>query len=105
MCGNVLFVGLDIDDRSFHGCAIRGDGKGSQDFRVRPTASGLIIKLLDLKREFGVSEVRVCYEATYIGFTLQRAFKVFCVGTADTSRQKVSPRHIGHPIICVGWSG
>jgi transposase len=88
MSGNVLFIGLDVDDKSFHGCALAADGKQSREFKLRPTTASLTKKLLDLKREFGVAEIRVCYEATYIGYTLQRALSecgFVCEVVAPTS--------------------
>lgn len=70
---NILFVGLDVDDKSFHGCGLMADADFQKEFKINPTTTSLIKKLMDWKREFNADEVRVCYEASYIGFTLQRA--------------------------------
>lgn len=70
---NILFVGLDVDDKSFHGCGLMVGAGFDKEFKVSPTTSALVKKLLDWKREFGADEVHLCYEASYIGFTLQRA--------------------------------
>src|SRR3990167_6311654 len=73
MENNVLFVGLDVDDNAFHGCATRASTSYDKEFDIRPTTNAIVKKLLDLKRELNAAEVRVCYEASYAGFTLQRA--------------------------------
>lgn len=73
MANNVLFVGLDVDDKSFHCCGLVVGSGFEKQFKASPTTHAVVKKLLDWKREFGADEVRVCYEASYIGFTLQRA--------------------------------
>lgn len=70
---NILFVGVDVDDKSFHGCGLMAGAGFEKEFKVSPTTAALTKKLMDWKREFGADEVRVCYEASYVGFTLQRA--------------------------------
>lgn len=73
MSKNILFVGLDVDDKSFHLCGLKAGAEFDKETKVSPTTNALTKKLLDWKREFGAEEVRICYEASYIGFTLQRA--------------------------------
>ncbi len=57
--GNILFVGIDVDDKSFHGCGVLLGAGYEKEFKVSPTTAALTKKLLDWKREFGASEVRV----------------------------------------------
>ena len=64
MENNVLFVGLDVDDNAFHGCATRASTSYDKEFDIRPTTNAIVKKLLDLKRELNAAEVRVCYEAS-----------------------------------------
>lgn len=68
---SILFVAVDVDDNSFHGCGLnRGTGE-LREFVCRPSV-GHLIKKLDVFRGAGF-DVRVCYEATYLGYSLQRA--------------------------------
>ena len=41
-------------------------------FQCRPTLKGLIGQLENVRKYFGGSALRVCYEASYVGFSLQR---------------------------------
>lgn len=67
----VVFVGIDVDDKMFHGFGINSVTGECHNFVSKPTAGDLIKRLEKIKEE-GV-EIRTCYEATYIGYTLQRA--------------------------------
>ncbi len=40
--------------------------------KTKPTLKGLISKLGSIRNQFPNVEIQICYEATYIGFTLQR---------------------------------
>ena len=73
MNAGINFVGIDVDDKSFHGYAISKNNQSGQAFCCRPTTGALIKKLNEFK-ESG-TELKVCYEATYVGFTLHRALK------------------------------
>jgi transposase len=66
----ILFVGLDVDDKAFHGHAISEDRTTSVAFCCRPNIAALR-KQLSLFEEKGF-KIKVCYEATYIGFSLYR---------------------------------
>ncbi len=66
----IVFIAIDVDDKSFHGCGIDQQSGEIQEFACRPTVGHLEKKLARFKRE-GV-EVKICYEATYLGFSLCR---------------------------------
>jgi transposase len=68
----ILYVGLDVDDKAFHGCALIGDSGEVVEFKSRPHIDGLTKKLADFQSRFPSYLIKLCYEATYIGFTLQR---------------------------------
>lgn len=66
----VLFVGVDVDDNAFRACGRTAEGVKQFEFSCRPNAGVLERRL---RQWAGAqSEIRVCYEATYLGFTLQR---------------------------------
>lgn len=69
---NIIHVGLDVDDTHYHGCAFDQVTGEVVDFKCRPTLKGLLNQLAKLHKRFPNSEFKLCYEASYIGFTLQR---------------------------------
>lgn len=42
------------------------------DFRARPTLKGLVGQLEKVQEYFGDTKLKLCYEASYVGFSLQR---------------------------------
>lgn len=69
----ILFVGLDVDDRAFHLCGVTNTGEEQFQFSCKPNAGILGRKLIELGIE--PSNMKMCYEATYLGFSLQRDLK------------------------------
>lgn len=67
---NVLFVGLDVDDNRFHGHLFEACGEEEYQFSCPAVFSNLLKKLKKFSDK-GWS-LRICYEASYIGFGLQR---------------------------------
>lgn len=70
---NVLHVGLDVDDKSFHIGAIDSETGEVIETSCRATLSSLL-KQLEKLQTTG-RKLKVCYEATYIGFSLHRDLK------------------------------
>lgn len=70
MIQKLLFVGLDVDDNAFHGHFIAEDGKSEGGFSCKPSLGSLEKKWVQLKREG--FHLKICYEATYLGFSLHR---------------------------------
>ena len=68
----IIYVGLDVDDTQYHGSALDKHTGEVIDFKCRPTLKGLLIQLEKLARHFPGCTLKLCYEASYIGFTLQR---------------------------------
>lgn len=73
MSANIFFVAIDVDDKSFHGCGINKMTGEIKEFACKPTIGHLAKKLNEFLEE--ADEVKVCYEATYLGFSLYRALK------------------------------
>jgi transposase len=69
---NILHVGLDVDDTQYHGSAFNKATGEVIDFKCRPTLKGLLTQLDKLQRHFQSRPLRLCYEASYVGFHLQR---------------------------------
>lgn len=66
----ILFIGLDVDDKAFHLCGVTKEGEQKFQFSCRPNTGVLATKIA----EHVGSEMKpkLCYEATYLGFSLQR---------------------------------
>lgn len=69
----IFFIAIDVDDNSFHGCGVNKETGEVREFACRPTIGHLDKKLAGFKED--CSEIRVCYEATYLGFSLCRALE------------------------------
>ena len=66
----ILYVGIDVDDKSFHICGFNPRNKDLFELRCKPDTKSLLSKLKLLEsNEFNL---RTCYEATYIGYSLHR---------------------------------
>lgn len=68
----ILSVGIDVDDQSFHCTAFLKETGEVIETKTKPTFKGLQNKLEEFKIKFPGCDMKICYEATYIGFTLQR---------------------------------
>lgn len=85
---NILHVGLDVDDTQYHGSAFNRNTGEVIDFRCRPTLKGLLTQLDKLQLHFRGCSIRLCYEASYAGFCLQRDLRshgVHCDVVAPSS--------------------
>ncbi len=69
---NVIHVGLDVDDTQYLGAAFDQRTGETISFKCRPTLKGLVRQLEKLDANFKDSNLILCYEASYIGFCLQR---------------------------------
>ena len=67
---NTVFIGLDIDDQRFSACAFKPFTKEFSSFVCKPTLGAVLQKLKKLQTK-GVN-LKICYESTYIGFSLCR---------------------------------
>lgn len=64
---SIIYVGIDVDDKKYHGSIYTEEGL-VKNFQCYPKVDHLIKKLSIYKRE----DIKICYEATYLGFSLQR---------------------------------
>ena len=68
----VLHVGLDVYDKNFHIGAFCSATGEVFELSSKPTVGDLLRKLEKFKENF---QIKICYEATYIGFSLFRLLK------------------------------
>ena len=65
----IQHLAIDVDDQQFHGSLLSGDGQ-CIEFSTPPDVGTLAKKVETIRdRE---AELKICYEATYVGFRLQR---------------------------------
>ncbi len=67
-----IYVVLDVDDTRYHGSALAKHTGVVVDFHCRPTLKGLLRQLEKLRQYFSGCAFRLCDEASYLGYTLQR---------------------------------
>lgn len=72
MSQKIVCVGIDVDDVHYHGCALDQRSGEMLDFHCRPTLKGLVGQLERVRGQFGAVQMKLCYEASYVGFSLQR---------------------------------
>ena len=68
----IVHVGLDVDDTQCHGAALSKATGELIDFECSPTLRGLLGQLSKVGKQFPRHVLQVVYEASCIGFTLQR---------------------------------
>jgi transposase len=76
---SILHIGLDVDDKNFHGGCFCLDTGEIFEFKTKATLGALVKKIIDFKKKG--YEVKVCYESSYIGYNLCRDLnkqKIFC---------------------------
>lgn len=73
MGANIVYFGIDVDDARYHGCAMSPSSGEMLDFQSRPTFRGLIGQLEKMHEHFGAVQMKLGYEASSVGFSLQRA--------------------------------
>lgn len=93
----IIYIGLDVDDQSFHGAALTAATGEVIEFKCRPNTKGICNQLRNLKEKFPEFEFKICYEATYIGFTLQRDLSANAF-TCDVIAPSSIPRVHGNQI-------
>ena len=69
---NIIHIGLDVDDTQYHGATFNKATGEVVDFKCRPTLKGLLQQLDRMERHFKGHEIKLCYEASYVGYCLQR---------------------------------
>jgi transposase len=68
----IMYLAIDVDDKSFTACGVYTDGAEERviEFKTKPSIGALEAKLLKYKEQG--FKLKVCYEATYLGFSLYR---------------------------------
>ena len=68
---NTVYVGFDVDDVRSHGCVLDQRPGEMLDIECRPTLKGLVGQLEKVREYFGAAQLKLCCEASYVGFLLQ----------------------------------
>lgn len=75
MVRNLLFVGVDVDEKSFNVTIVSKNTSEIKQFKCISTSSALCKKIDKLKKENDV--IKICYESTYLGFSLCRKLREY----------------------------
>tara|TARA_Y100000031_G_scaffold66751_1_gene74584 strand:- start:336 stop:1442 length:1107 start_codon:yes stop_codon:yes gene_type:complete len=92
---NLLFVGLDVDDKAFHVTVINSKSGEISYFKTRPIVAKLVEKLNSFHSK--ASDYKICYESTYLGFSLCRSLReagFYC----DVIASGLIPETSGHKV-------
>jgi len=72
MTKNMVYVGIDVDDARYHGSALNQCTGEVLDFQCRATLKSLVGQLEKVQVYFADAQFKLCYEASYVGFSPQR---------------------------------
>jgi hypothetical protein len=64
MNGNVVYVGIDVDDVQYHGSALYRRTGEVPSFQCRQTLKALMGQLANVRKHFGGVELKLCYKAS-----------------------------------------
>lgn len=67
---SITYIGIDVDDKFFHVAGYEPNTQEKLEFKVKATKSKLLKKLKEIMKKG--TKIKVCYEASYIGFDLYR---------------------------------
>lgn len=71
----IMYLAIDVDDKSFTACGIYTENKLEKtvEFKTKPSIGALDAKLSKFVADG--FQLKICYEATYLGFSLYRDLK------------------------------
>jgi hypothetical protein len=78
-----VYVGLDVDDTQYHGSALNKSTGEVIDLQCQPTLKGLLGQIEKPRKHFPGCSLRLCYEPSYIGYSLQRDLDRNKAGVVD----------------------
>jgi transposase len=67
----ILYAAVDVDDHAFHVAVINNITDECEEFECKPTSGALATRIRRISQKSGL-DLRLCYEATYLGFSLCR---------------------------------
>ena len=75
MSQNVVNVGIDVDDVRYLGSVLDQCTREMLDFQRRATLRGLVGRLEKVQGYFGCVQLKLCSDASYVGFSLRNDLK------------------------------
>lgn len=91
----IVFFGIDVDDKSFHITGItESEFVRSQ---CRPSAAALATKLKEIALQLRADEIKACYEAGYLGFSLYHELRALDIPVEVIAPSSI-PRAPDHQI-------
>ncbi len=89
---NIHFAAVDVDDQAYHVSIFNLENGKGKSFSCKPSANILANKLKEIAP---LEDFQVCYEASYIGYSLQN---LIAIGYPAKSRKKTLAEGKRHPI-------
>lgn len=88
----IMYLAIDVDDKSFTACGIYTENKLEKfvEFKTKPSIGALDAKLSKFIADG--FQLKICYEATYLGFSLYRDLK-----NKDYDCEVIAPSSIPRP--------
>ncbi len=88
----IMYLAIDVDDKSFTACGIYTENKLEKfvEFKTKPSIGALDAKLSKFIADG--FQLKICYEATYLGFSLYRYLK-----NKDYDCEVIAPSSIPRP--------
>ncbi len=90
----IVYVGIDVDDKAYHGAGISLDTGEYTQFKCKPDFGALKKKLLML---YPNDQIKLCYEACHIGYDLCRLLNktgIYCDIIAPSLIPKQSGKRV-----------
>ena len=68
----IMYLAIDVDDKAFTACGLYAENGQEKaiEFKTKPSIGALDLKLSKFKEQNFA--IKICYEATYLGFSLYR---------------------------------
>ena len=95
MENTTMFVGLDVDSKSYHACLLNQQDGETFSFKIAADTPLLIKKLKSFSKKN--STLKVCYEASFVGFTLCRNLRANGIH-CDVIAPSAIPRKTGDKV-------
>jgi transposase len=91
----IQYLALDVDDQHFHGCLLSDEDSQAVEFAVPASVTALVKKIEKIRDP--ATALKICYEATYLGFSLQRRLER-CGYVCDVIAPSLIPRKPGERV-------
>ena len=94
---SVVYVGNDVDEVRYHECALERHSDEMPDFHCCLTLQNLVGQIERVRGQFGAVQMKLCCEASHIGFSLQRELRDRGYACVEVAPSRI-PRRAGKSV-------